>query len=134
MEEIQKVSDILRSMTFDFFGGGKHKISPANHFKSENSIFFDVRSSIEHEAISFKLLHHMPVLNIPIEEIPDRLNEIPKDKLVGIFCSSGIRSTLVYLFLRMNGYDNARIITGGYSSISEELMPGKLIKLTRSGG
>ncbi len=132
MGEIQKISDILRSMTFDFFGGGKHKITAENFFKSKNTIFLDVRSSTEYETLSFNLVHHMPVLNIPTEEIPDRMNEIPKDKLVGIFCSSGTRASMVYLYLRMNGYENIRILSGGYNLISEELMPGKILKSIES--
>ncbi len=132
MEETEKVAGILRSMTLDFFGRGKHKITPENHFKSEEPLFLDVRSSKECETLAFKLVHHMPVLNIPIEEIPDRLDEIPKNKLVGIFCSSGVRATLVYLYLRLFGYEKVRIIEGGYNSISEEFKPGKLLKLLDS--
>jgi len=132
MEETKKVADILKSMTLDFFGRGKHKITPENHFRSEDTLFLDVRSSKESETLSFRLVHHMPVLNIPIEEIPDRLDEIPKDKLVGIFCSSGVRATLVYLYLRLFGYEKVRIIEGGYNSISEEFKPGKLFELLKS--
>jgi rhodanese-related sulfurtransferase len=133
MEETKKVADILRSMTFDFFGRGKHKITPESHFKSEDTMFLDVRSSKECETLSFSLVHHMPTRNIPIEEIPDRMNEIPKDKLVGIFCSSGVRATMVYLYLRLFGYENVRIIEGGYNSILEEFKPGKLLKLLEPG-
>ncbi len=128
MEEIKNAGNILKSMTFDFFGSGKHKINPENHFKSKDTLFLDVRSSIEVETLSFRLVHHMPVLNIPIEEIPERIDEIPKDKLVGIFCSSSVRATMVYLYLRMFGYEKIKIIEGGYNSISEELKPGKLLK------
>jgi len=132
MKEKEKVAGILRSMTLDFFGRGKHKVTPENHFKSEDALFLDVRSSKECDTLSFKLVHHMPVLNIPIEEIPDRLEEIPKNKLVGIFCSSGVRATVVYVYLRLFGYEKVRIIEGGYSAISEEFKSGKLFKLLES--
>jgi len=41
----------------------------------------------------------MPVLCIPITEVPNRLKEIPKGKHIGIFCSGGVRATIVYLYL-----------------------------------
>ena len=70
----------------------------------------------------------MPVLCIPIEEIPGRMNEIPKSKHIGIFCSSGVRATMVYVYLRAHDYANVRILEGGYGGIVEEFKPGKLLK------
>ncbi|MBN2436916.1 MAG: rhodanese-like domain-containing protein [Spirochaetes bacterium] len=122
------IDEIMKSMTFDFFGNGKHKITPAAHLASRNSVFLDVRSKEELETIAFTLLHHMPVIHIPINEIPDRLSEIPRGKSVGIFCSSGVRSTMSYFYLRTAGYDNVKIIEGGYSELIEQLKPGKLLK------
>lgn len=125
MEQLDK---ILRSMDFDFFGSGKHKISPSMHLTEKNAVFLDVRSKKEFETISFSLVHHMPVLHIPITEVPDRISEIPKDKYVGVFCSSGVRSTMVYLYLRALGFDRVRVIEGGYAELVEEFKPGKLLK------
>jgi rhodanese-related sulfurtransferase len=119
---------VLRSMTFNFFGNGKHKVSPLNSITDKDSIFLDVRSKEEVETISFPLIHHLQVLNIPINEIPDRISEIPKNKDIGIFCASGVRSTMVYLYLQTRGYEKVRIIDGGYAEIVQELKPGKLLK------
>lgn len=118
----------MKSMTFDFFGNGRHKIAPATHLASENPLFLDVRSKEEHETITFSLVHHMPVLQIPINEIPDRTSEIPRDKNVGIFCSSGVRSTMTYFYLRTLGFENVKIIEGGYAELADCLKPGKLLK------
>jgi len=115
-------------MTFDFFGSGKYKITPTMHLSSKNSVFLDVRSKEEFETIAFKLVHHMPVLNIPINEIPDRLSEIPREKTVGIFYSSGVRATMTYFYLRTLGFDNVRIIEGGYAALADDFKPGKLLK------
>ena len=125
---MNKINDIMQSMTFDFFGSGKHKISPSMHLTENNSLFLDVRSNEEINTIAFSLVHHMPVLHIPIDEITDRVNEIPKDKTVGIFCSSGVRSTMVYLYLRTLGFENVRVIEGGYAELADEFKPGKLLK------
>ena len=125
---MNKIEEVLKSMTFEFFGAGKHKITPAMHLAEKNALFLDVRSYRETQTLAFSLVHHMPVLHIPVDEIPDRVNEIPKDKNVGIFCSSSIRATMVYLYLRAIGFENVRIITGGYADFVEELKPGKLLK------
>ncbi|MBN1150353.1 rhodanese-like domain-containing protein [candidate division WOR-3 bacterium] len=130
---MNKIDKIMKSMTFDFFGNGKYKIAPSMHLSSTNSVFLDVRSKEELETISFSLVHHMPVLHIPINEIPDRLSEIPRDKTVGIFCSSGVRSTMAYFYLRTLGFENVRIIEGGYAELVDDFKPGKLLKHITQG-
>lgn len=125
---MNKNDELMRSMTFEFFGSGKHKITPLMHLSSKTSVLLDVRSNEELETVTFTLVHHMPVMHIPINEIPDRISEIPRDKIVGIFCSSGIRSTMTYFYLRTLGFDNVRIIQGGYQELVEEFKPGKLLR------
>ena len=44
-------------------------------------------------------------VNIPLDEIPKRMNEIPKDKRVFVHCSTGARADLAYRELIDNGYD-----------------------------
>lgn len=44
-------------------------------------------------------------VNIPLDEIPKRMNEIPKDKRIFIHCSTGARADLAYQELLKNGYD-----------------------------
>jgi rhodanese-related sulfurtransferase len=103
------------------------------HLSSKDSVFLDVRSKEELETIAFSLVHHMPVLHIPINEIPDRLSEIPREKIVGIFCSSGVRSTMTYFYLRTHGFENVRIIEGGYAELVNDFKPGKLLKHLTQG-
>ena len=97
MENLEK---LLESMTLEFFGNKQHKITSATFLLQENSLFLDVRAQEEFETIAFTLLPYMPVLHIPINEIPKKLEEIPRNKNIGIFCSSGFRSTIVYLYLK----------------------------------
>lgn len=44
-------------------------------------------------------------VNIPLDEIPKRMNEIPKDKRIFVHCSTGARADLAYRELVENGYD-----------------------------
>jgi rhodanese-related sulfurtransferase len=125
---VRELEGFLKTMTFEFFGSGKHKISPVMFLAERHSLFLDVRSEEELETIAFNLSHHTSALHIPINEVPERVSEIPRDKLVGVFCSSGVRSTMVYLYLRARGFEKVRIIEGGYAEFVEELKPGKLLK------
>ena len=44
-------------------------------------------------------------VNIPLDEIGKRLDEIPKDKRIFVHCSTGARADLAYRELLKNGYD-----------------------------
>jgi len=132
MNGMKKIDAVLKTMTFEFFGSGKHRISPCLHLAGENALLLDVRSRHETQTINFPLAHHLPVLHIPIDEIPERVAEIPKDRSIGVFCSSGVRSTMVYLYLRALGFEHVRIMEGGYAELAEELKPGKLLSHLQS--
>ncbi len=129
---MNKLDETMRLMNLNFFGKGKHKVAGAQHLITANSVFLDVRSQEEVETLSFNLRHHMPVIHIPVNEIPDRLNEIPKDKNIGIFCSSGTRSSMTFLYLRSQGYEHVRIIQETCGEFANELKPGMILKHLQS--
>ena len=123
---MNNLESVLKSMNLEFFAAGKHKISTEKLFRIPDAVFLDVRSSQEVESVSFPLKFQAEAIHIPTDEIPERISEIPRDKTVGIFCSAGTRSAIVYAFLRANGFDNVRIIVGGYDDIMNNLKPGKV--------
>ena len=125
---MHQLNKVLKSMTLEFFGGGNHKMTAAKFVTADNTFFLDVRAREEFETVSFGLKYHMPSAHIPIDQIADRLHELPDNKTIGVFCASGIRSAMVYLYLRANGFENVRIIEGGYAELLAELKPGKLLK------
>lgn len=51
--------------------------------------------------------------NIPVDELRERLDEIPMDKPVYVMCQSGLRSYLSCRILEQNGYDCYNF-SGGY--------------------
>lgn len=53
-------------------------------------------------------------VNIPLDEIRQRLNEIPADKTVYLFCQVGMRGYLASRILMQNGYGDVRSLSGGY--------------------
>jgi rhodanese-related sulfurtransferase len=59
-------------------------------------------------------------IHIPLEEIVDRLNELPSDRPVVFHCSSGKRSESILNFLILNDLykENYLNLEGGYQAIS----------------
>ncbi len=127
---MKQFDKLLKSMNLDFFGNGKHKVKSSEHFNDKEGVLLDIRSKEEYETLALTLYHHMPVIHIPTDEIPDRIKEIPKNKTIGIFCSSGTRAAIVYAYLRLYGFtwDKVKIIEGGYTGLATEFTPGKLLK------
>jgi rhodanese-related sulfurtransferase len=128
------LDDLIRGMTFEFFGGGGYKIEFEDLVGTEGAVLLDVRTAPEWESLQLKLEHHLQVLWIPTHEIPDRLGEIPRDRLVGVFCTNGLRSAMVYLYLRSRGYEQVRIAPSNCDAISNLLLPGKLLKHLKTRG
>lgn len=126
------MEQVLKNFTLDFFGKGKHKVSPAAFFELDDVVLLDVRSKEEAACLSIGLALHDNVqcLNIPINQVPDRLNDIPRDKPIAIFCPASVRSAIVYSFLLTKGFSNVRILMGGYPALTNEVMPGKVLQLT----
>ena len=120
----------LRNMTLEFFGSGKHKISPDNLLEKKNVLLLDVRTKEEYESISIKFGGFSNIIckNIPLNELPDRIDEIPKERFIAIFCPANFRSSMTYLYLLSKGFTNVRIIEGGYAALTDAIMPGKLLK------
>ncbi len=119
-------SEILTDMDLEFFAGGKHKTTAEILFAAKDSVFLDVRSTEERESVDFPLKYQAEYIHIPINQIPGRFTELPKEKPIGIFCSAGIRAAIVYAFLRTNGFENVRILVGGYESLMNSLKPNQI--------
>lgn len=124
------MEQVLRKLTLEFFGKGKHKISPHKFFEMESGFLLDVRSKEEADSISITMKSHPNIesKNIPVHEIPDRLGEVPKDKPVGVFCPANVRSAITYAYLLSDGFSDVRIVEGGYSELTEALKPGPVLK------
>lgn len=58
--------------------------------------------------------HAEGFVNIPVDELRERLGEIPVGKPVYVMCQSGLRSYLACRILSQNGYDCFNF-SGGYS-------------------
>ena len=59
-------------------------------------------------------------LFIPLNELPKRLAELPKDKIIVTACPHKDRSAIAMAYLRTKGYD-ARYLTDGLVGLAENL-------------
>ena len=125
---MEKINKIVESMDMDFLGKSKHKIEPGIFLADKDALFLDIRTVEELETITLPLRHHLITLHIPFHELPKRLSELPSNKKIGLFCSSGVRIAMAYLYLRVAGYENIVMISGGLEAIVKELKPGKIFK------
>ena len=60
------------------------------------------------------------VLSIPMQELPQRLAELPQNRAMACLCHHGIRSQRVALFLHQNGFEMVVNIAGGIEAWSAE--------------
>jgi rhodanese-related sulfurtransferase len=57
-------------------------------------------------------------VNIPNYELRDRLNEVPKNKTVVVFCGIGLRAYMSERVLRQSGFSDVYNLSGGYKTYS----------------
>lgn len=71
------------------------------------AVVIDIRFAEE-----FDVWHMSFAKNIPLNELPNRLSELPKDKLIITSCPHNDRSNIARLFLTLHGY-NAKYLNDG---------------------
>lgn len=125
------MEQVLEKLTLEFFGKGKHKIEPEKLLQLEDACLLDVRSKEEAGAVSInmKCIPNLECRNIPVNEIPARIQEIPQGKPIGIFCPANVRSAIVYAFLLSKGFSSVFIVEGGYAALTDAIKPGKILKM-----
>ncbi|MFV0502344.1 MAG: FAD-dependent oxidoreductase [Bacteroidales bacterium] len=89
-----------------------------SHLARETSVLIDVRTKSEYEMGTIR-----GALNIPIDELRERLDEIPKNKDIIIFCQIGLRGYLAHKILTQNGFKNVKNLSGGYKTYSIATAP-----------
>ncbi len=89
--------------------------------RREAAWILDVRSAEELEQERISGAHH-----IHITQLPCRMDEVPKDVPVYIFCGSGLRSTIAASILRNAGWHNQSVILGGLAGWTSSICPVEL--------
>jgi rhodanese-related sulfurtransferase len=75
--------------------------------------------------------HAPEARHLPLSEVPERTNELPRDRLIVAICRSGSRSRVVAELLAADGYDVANAVGGmkawqayGYDVVTDAGRPG----------
>ncbi len=76
----------------------------------EDFVILDVRSE---EEIRQKKIDASNVMYIPLLELREKINEVPKDKEIVVVCQLGLRAYEAYRILRGYGFENVKILEGG---------------------
>ena len=76
--------------------------------EGDDFILFDIRSAGELAQGMLPDAQHLPMHLIPL-----RINELPKDKDMVLYCHSGARSYHACAYLAQQGYDNVINLRGG---------------------
>jgi rhodanese-related sulfurtransferase len=76
--------------------------------KDDDLLLLDIRSAGELAQGVLPDAEHLPMHMIPV-----RMNELPKDRDVVLYCHSGARSYHACVYLAQQGYDNMINLRGG---------------------
>lgn len=86
--------------------------------KPESTILLDIRTQDEYA------LGSLPgAINIPLDELRERMNELPKDKAIITFCAVGLRGYLAYRILVQHGFTNVKNLSGGLKTYKAAVAP-----------
>ena len=89
-------------------------VKPAYMEDLNDALLIDVRIPV-----SYKTNTINGAINIPIDEIRKRTDEIPKDKKVVLFCNTGYTSYCASRILIQKGYNNVYSLCGGFELYKE---------------
>lgn len=104
-------------------GGGKlqtvQQLTPADlAAQGDDAVVLDVRDRHEWNA------GHLPgVPNIPLGELPDRMEEIPAGRPLVLHCQGGGRSAIAASVLQAHGIDDVINLVGGFGAWKEQGHP-----------
>jgi rhodanese-related sulfurtransferase len=81
-------------------------------------LILDVREPWEHG-----ICHIAGAQLVPMQEIPARWTELPKDRDIVIMCHHGMRSFQVAEYLHSEGLTRVRNLSGGIAAWADEVDP-----------
>lgn len=124
---IETFADVLREMDIEFLVSGEYGIlveEAAKFLDHPHFLFLDVRTKEERDHLTFPF-----ALHIPINELPDRMDEVPRDKFIITFCLTGFRAVMAYAYLRTQGIDEVKALKGRLDNLAGAMTPGRFYKL-----
>jgi rhodanese-related sulfurtransferase len=91
----------------------------------EDFILLDVRYPFESSLWSFSFTK-----TIPLNELPNRLDELDREKLIVTICSQATRSNMAAVYLLSKGFKNVKFSDDGLIDLVAKLKGGKAKSLS----
>jgi len=79
--------------------------------KKEGALLLDVRDVEENATATIE-----GSVNIPVNNLRERLDEIPKNKKIVVYCQVGLRGYIAYRILKQHGCKNLYNLSGGFKT------------------
>ncbi|WP_028585824.1 rhodanese-like domain-containing protein [Desulfogranum mediterraneum] len=114
------MDEFLRNMTMKDIG--EILLSPDQLItlcNEDEAVLLDVRFPFETRLWGMKF-----ALEIPLNELPDRLKELPGEKIIVCACPLEIRSNIACQYLLQQGFQ-AKILSGGLLKLADRLRGGQ---------
>lgn len=115
----------VKEMDLQFFAEGKHGVTLAQATdclkNKEDYLFLDVRSEEEIKFLRFNNVKH-----IPLNQLPDRIKELPDNCTIIVFCTSIVRASMAALYLRAEGKTEVRTLMANSEKMVEFSTPSLL--------
>jgi rhodanese-related sulfurtransferase len=91
------LQELVRSVTYD------------QAVTIDNPLWLDVRTKEEF------LTGSIPqAVNIPLDELRERISELPRDRHLVVFCRVGFRAYMACRILQQSGFGQVSNLSGGY--------------------
>ncbi len=81
-----------------------------NYQQTPNAVLIDVRNPDEFACGAMN-----GAINIPVDTLRSKLNELPKDAPIFVYCAIGLRGYLAQRILLQNGFKQVSNLSGGYT-------------------
>jgi len=125
-----KIHEVMQELDFEYLGAGKHAVTERDFLgmvHDKNVFFLDVRTDEELGCSSYPWAYH-----IPLHQLPGRIEELPKDKLIVPFCSSVFRASITWAWLKGKGFEQVKTLIIGTETIATLLKPASLFAMGNS--
>ncbi len=86
--------------------------------RDDKPVLLDVREPYE-----FQAGHLDDAQHIPMQQVPQSIEQLPRDQEIVVYCRSGGRSARVQQFLMSQGFEKVKNLTGGMLAWKREVDP-----------
>lgn len=110
-EENPAIEAMQEYVEFADFAEGTISVEQIQQIGAENLIFIDVRMPSH-----FEKSHIKNAKNIEWRQVLSQRDEIPTDKTVVFYCDTGLLSSKTQFAMRVAGWENVKVLFGGYAA------------------